>query len=70
VPEYSGDETCAFRAAEGSALFTAGGAILFWDDQARWVVQMRGRRYSSPRLPEAICRASLEWAGLASANGK
>jgi hypothetical protein len=66
VPEYSRDETCAFRAAEQSALFRAGGGILSQEEDGTWVVHVAGRQYASPRLPELICRASLAWAGNAS----
>lgn len=69
VPEYSGNETCAFRVAERSTLFSAGGAILFREGDRNWVVEVGGRGFSSPRLPEVICRASLEWAGVATAGG-
>lgn len=67
VPDYSSDEACAFRAAEQAALFSAGRAVLCQDDGGRWIVQVAGQRYMSPRLPEVICRASLEWTGTASA---
>lgn len=70
VPDYSRDETCAFRAADRSALFRAGKAVLFQDSDGSWVVEVHGRRFSSPRLPEALCRASLEWAGMSSASAE
>jgi hypothetical protein len=70
VPDYSSDETCAFRAAVQAALFSAGRAVLCQDEGGSWVVQVAGRRYTSPRLPEVICHASLEWAGTASATGR
>lgn len=70
VPEYSGDETCAFRAADRSGLFSVGRAVLFREEDQTWVVEVSGRRFSSPRLPEVICSASLDWAGVASAPGR
>lgn len=66
VPEYSGDASCAYQAAERAGLFGAGRAVLFREDDGSWVVEVRGRRLSSPELPEVICRASLEWADAVS----
>lgn len=65
VPEYSGDVSCAFAAAERARLFSDGRAVLLQEAQGEWVVEVRGLGLNSLRLPELLCRASLEWAGVA-----
>lgn len=65
VPEYSGDVSCAFAAAERAGLFSDGRAVLLQEGGADWVVEVRGLRLTSSRLPEVLCRASMEWAGVA-----
>lgn len=70
VPEYSNDATCAFMAAERARLFSDGHAVLFRDDDGEWVIEMRGVKVSSPRLPALLCRASLQWSAVTSGGGR
>lgn len=70
VPEYSGDETCAFRAAERARLFIDGNAILFREGDGQWVIEVRGLKMRSPRLPMLLCRASLRWSAVVSGGGR
>lgn len=70
VPEYSSDETCAHLAAERAGLFSVGKAVVSRADDGSWVVDVQGRRLTAPRLPEVICRASLDWAGATRDEGR
>lgn len=63
VPEYSGDECCAFKAAERAGLFTDGHALIYRQDDGDWAIEVRGLKLSSPRLPALLCRAALRWTG-------
>lgn len=66
VPEYSGDEWCAFMAADRARLFTEGHAVLFREESGDWVIDARGLKLTATQLPALLCRAALQWTAVAS----